>query len=102
MFSFTSCDGRAGRFAGGQLHGQAQINVRPLAVDRGRSVGHVQARVRDTAAADGLRARLDLTLLDAEGCDRLRAIRPMIEAEAKLALSAFFERLQNTPEIASL
>ena len=26
----------------------------------------------------------------------------MIEAEAKLALSAFFERLQNTPEIASL
>ena len=65
-------------------------------------MGHVQARVRDTAAADGLRARLDLTLLDAEGCDRLRAIRPMIEAEAKLALSAFFERLQNTPEIASL
>jgi methyl-accepting chemotaxis protein len=69
---------------------------------RGRRVGNVQARVRDAAAADGLRARLDLTALDAEGCERLRAIRPMIEAEARVALKAFFERLQNTPEIANL
>ncbi|WP_152599642.1 globin-coupled sensor protein [Hoeflea sp. BAL378] len=66
-------------------------------------MGQVQARVRDAAAAaDGLRARLDLTAFDAEGCERLRTIRPMIEAEARIALSAFFERLQNTPEIASL
>lgn len=68
----------------------------------GRRVGNVQARVRDAAAADGLRARLDLTALDTEGCERLRAIRPMIEAEARTALKAFFERLQNTPEIAGL
>lgn len=67
-----------------------------------KSVGHVQARVRDAAAADGLRARLNLTRLDAESGDRLRDMRPMIEAEARVALSAFFERLQNTPEIASL
>lgn len=68
----------------------------------GRRVGNVQARVRDEAAADGLRARLDLTALDTEGCERLREIRPMIEAEARMALKGFFERLQNTPEIASL
>ncbi len=68
----------------------------------GRRVGNVQARVRDATAADGLRARLDLTALDAEGCERLRAIRPMIETEARTALKAFFERLQNTPEIAGL
>ena len=49
-----------------------------------------------------MRARLDLTRLDAESGDRLRDMRPMIEAEARQALSAFFERLQNTPEIASL
>ncbi len=66
------------------------------------SVGNVQARIRDAAAADGLRARLDLTALDNEGCERLRAIRPLIEAESRVALSAFFERLQNTPEIANL
>jgi len=66
------------------------------------SVGNVQARIRDAAAADGLRARLDLTALDNEGCERLRAIRPLIEAESRIALSAFFERLQNTPEIANL
>ena len=65
-------------------------------------MGHVQARVRDSAAADGLRARLDLTRLDQDSGDRLRDMRPMIEAEARVALSAFFERLQNTPEIASL
>ena len=65
-------------------------------------VGHVQARVRDAAAADGLRSRLDLTRLDQKSGDRLRDMRPMIEAEARVALSAFFERLQNTPEIASL
>ncbi|WP_420410596.1 methyl-accepting chemotaxis protein [Hoeflea sp.] len=65
-------------------------------------MGNVQARIRDAAAADGLRARLDLTALDNEGCERLRAIRPLIEAESRLALSAFFERLQNTPEIANL
>lgn len=65
-------------------------------------VGQVQARVRDAAAADGLRARLELTRLDQESGDRLRGMRPMIEAEARIALSAFFERLQNTPEIASL
>ena len=59
--------------------------------------------MRDAAAAaDSLRARLDLTAFDTDGCERLRAIRPMIEAEARIALSAFFERLQNTPEIASL
>ncbi|MGJ8572232.1 MAG: methyl-accepting chemotaxis protein [Hoeflea sp.] len=65
-------------------------------------MGNVQARVRDAAAADGLRARLDLTKLDQDSGDRLRDMRPMIEAEARVALSAFFERLQNTPEIASL
>jgi len=65
-------------------------------------VVQVQARVRDAAAAEGLRARLDLTALDVEGCDRLRDLRPMIETEARIALSGFFERLQNTPEIASL
>ncbi|OCW56218.1 methyl-accepting chemotaxis protein [Hoeflea olei] len=58
--------------------------------------------MRDEAAAAGLRARLDLTAFDAEGCDRLRGIRPMIETEARAALAVFFERLQNTPEIASL
>ena len=58
--------------------------------------------MRDAAAADGLRARLDLTAFDVEGRERLRAMRPMIESEARIALSAFFERLQNTPEIASL
>ena len=58
--------------------------------------------MRDAAAADGLRARLELTRLDQESGDRLRGMRPMIEAEARIALSAFFERLQNTPEIASL
>jgi len=58
--------------------------------------------VRDAAAADGLRARLDLTKLDQASGERLRGMRPMIEAEARTALSAFFERLQNTPEIASL
>jgi methyl-accepting chemotaxis protein len=58
--------------------------------------------VRDPAAVDGLRARLDLTALDAEGCERLREIRPMIEAEARIGLSRFFQRLQSTPEIASL
>ncbi|MCY0152077.1 protoglobin domain-containing protein [Hoeflea alexandrii] len=65
-------------------------------------MGQVQARVRDAAAADGLRARIALTRLDQQSGDRLREIRPMIEAEARVALSAFFERLQNTPEIASL
>ena len=65
-------------------------------------MGQVQARVRDAAAADGLRARLDLTGFDEAGRERLRTMRPMIEAEARIALSAFFERLQNTPEIASL
>jgi len=65
-------------------------------------VGNVQARVRDAAAADGLRARLDLTRLEHDSGERLRDMRPMIEAEARVALSAFFERLQNTPEIASL
>ncbi|WP_299865979.1 globin-coupled sensor protein [uncultured Hoeflea sp.] len=65
-------------------------------------MGHQQARVRDTAAADGLRARLGLTALDASASERLRAIRPMIEAEARAALSEFFLRLQNTPEIAGL
>lgn len=58
--------------------------------------------MRDTAAADGLRARLGLTALDADASERLRAIRPMIEAEARAALSEFFLRLQNTPEIAGL
>ena len=58
--------------------------------------------MRDAAAADGLRARLELTRLDQESGDRLRGMRPMIEAEARIALAAFFERLQNTPEIASL
>ena len=58
--------------------------------------------MRDAAAADGLRARLELTRLDQDSGDRLRGMRPMIEAEARIALSAFFERLQNTPEIASL
>lgn len=58
--------------------------------------------MRDAATADGLRARLDLTRLDAESGERLRGMRPMIEAEARIALTAFFERLQNTPEIASL
>jgi len=67
-----------------------------------KRVGQVQARVRDAAAADGLRARIALTRLDQQSGDRLREIRPMIEAEARVALSAFFERLQNTPEIASL
>ena len=65
-------------------------------------VGQGQARVRDAAAADGLRARLALTTLDSQSGERLRGMRPMIEAEARIALSAFFERLQNTPEIASL
>jgi len=65
-------------------------------------VGQVQARVRDAEAADGLRARLELTRLDQQSGERLRGMRPMIEAEARIALSAFFERLQNTPEIASL
>ncbi|MDP2119369.1 MAG: globin-coupled sensor protein [Hoeflea sp.] len=65
-------------------------------------MGQVQARVRDAAAADGLRARLDLTAFDEAGRERLRTLRPMIETEARIALSAFFERLQNTPEIASL
>jgi len=41
-------------------------------------------------------------MLDAESGERLRSLRPMIEGEARIALSAFFERLQNTPEIASL
>lgn len=68
----------------------------------GKRVGQVQSRARDAAAADGLRARLDLTAFDAEGRDRLRSMRPMIESEARIALSAFFQRLQNTPEIASL
>ena len=67
-----------------------------------KRVGQIQARVRDAAAADGLRARLELTRLDQESGDRLRGMRPMIESEARIALSAFFERLQNTPEIASL
>ncbi|MDP3526168.1 MAG: protoglobin domain-containing protein [Hoeflea sp.] len=58
--------------------------------------------MRDAAAADGLRARLDLTAFDEAGRERLRTLRPMIETEARIALSAFFERLQNTPEIASL
>lgn len=80
----------------------SNTNARPKAADWGHRVGHVQARVRDTAAADGLRARLDLTAFDAEGRERLRSMRPMIEAEARIALSGFFERLQNTPEIASL
>ena len=65
-------------------------------------MGQIQARVRDAAAADGLCARLDLTRLDQESGERLRGMRPMIEAEARIALSAFFERLQNTPEIATL
>ncbi|MCY0093492.1 methyl-accepting chemotaxis protein [Hoeflea ulvae] len=65
-------------------------------------MGRVQARVRDAAAAEGLRARLDLTALDSDSSERLRAMRPMVEAEARIALSGFFERLQNTPEIASL
>jgi methyl-accepting chemotaxis protein len=60
-------------------------------------VGNVQARVRDAAAADGLRARLDLTALDAEGCERLRAIRPMIEAEARVALKAFLRAFAEHP-----
>lgn len=65
-------------------------------------MGQQQARVRDTAAAQGLRARLGLTGLDADAAERLRAIRPMIESEARIALSEFFLRLQNTPEIAGL
>ncbi|WP_322987722.1 globin-coupled sensor protein [Hoeflea sp.] len=73
-----------------------------MAAKRGNGVGHVQARVKDPAAADGLRARLDLTTLDAEGRERLRDLRPMIEAEARIALVSFFQRLQNTPEIAGL
>ncbi|MDF1608830.1 globin-coupled sensor protein [Hoeflea sp. YIM 152468] len=58
--------------------------------------------MRDRAAADGLRARLDLIALDTGSRERLREMRPMIEVEARAALSAFFERLQNTPQIASL
>lgn len=65
-------------------------------------MGQVQARVRDAAAADGLHARLDLTALEPASRERLRTMRPMVEAEARIALSGFFERLQNTPEIASL
>ncbi|MCY0149898.1 globin-coupled sensor protein [Hoeflea sp. G2-23] len=65
-------------------------------------MGHIQARVQDPAAAEGLRARLDLTSLDVDGRERLRDLRSMIEAEARIALASFFQRLQNTPEIAGL
>ena len=78
------------------------IHGHSWAVERGNRVGQVEARARNAAAADGLRARLELTTLEAASCDRLRSMRPMIEEEARTALSAFFERLQNTPEIASL
>lgn len=62
----------------------------------------VQTRARDQAAAEGLQARLGVLGLGPASCDRLRQMRPMIEAEARQALTGFFERLQNTPEIAGL
>ena len=40
--------------------------------------------------------------LGPEGGDRLRAMRTTVEEEARKALRLYFERLQNTPEIASL
>lgn len=69
---------------------------------RGNCVTQVHTRTRDQAAAEGLQARLGVFGLEPANCDRLRQMRPMIEAEARAALTEFFERLQNTPEIAGL
>jgi len=57
---------------------------------------------RDPAATAGLQQRLGLTGLDQAGSARLRALRPLVEAEARTALSQYFERLQNTPSLARL
>ncbi|WP_158284938.1 methyl-accepting chemotaxis protein [Hoeflea marina] len=62
----------------------------------------VHTRTRDQAAAEGLQARLGVLGLGPANGDRLRQMRPMIEEEARAALTGFFERLQNTPEIAGL
>ncbi len=57
---------------------------------------------RDPAATAGVQTRLGLTGLDQAGSARLRALRPLVEAEARTALSQYFERLQNTPSLARL
>lgn len=40
--------------------------------------------------------------MDEVGRARLRGLRPLIEAESRSALSGYFEKLQNTPELVSL
>ena len=58
--------------------------------------------MRDQDAAEGLAARVSLIGLGENEREALREIRPLVETEARNALDRFFERLQNTPEIASL
>ena len=62
----------------------------------------VNQMTRDPAATAGVQTRLGLTGLDQAGSARLRALRPLVEAEARTALSQYFERLQNTPSLARL
>ena len=68
----------------------------------GYGVGQTETRMRDQDAADGLAARMALIGLGDVDRAALRDIRPLVETEARSALDRFFERLQNTPEIASL
>lgn len=69
---------------------------------KGKLVSKVHDMARDPAVTTGNQASPGLTGLDQEGCDRLRRLRPLVEAEARIALSRYFERLQNTPALTKL
>jgi methyl-accepting chemotaxis protein len=57
---------------------------------------------RDPAAFAGLQSRLGLVGMDDSDRARLRAMRPMVEAEARTALADYFRDLENQPETSRL